>query len=491
MDLILAAAESNIAEVSVGRPFFILGVSIAFIIFAITYLRLHAFIALILAAMIAGWMIPPAEGQGLFQHFVKTVDLVGTNFGGTAGKVGLVIALASIVGMALLKSGAADMIVSRFMKIFGEKNAGFAMLVSGFFLSIPVFFDTVFFLLVPLARALSLRTGKNFMLYVLAIGGGGAITHSIVPPTPGPLLVGELLSIDLGSVIIAGLIAGILPAIGALYLGKWIDGKMPVPVRETPGSSLAELNDIVSMKDEDLPPFWLSVLPVILPAILIATASFFSMVVDKNLTGIMTLFGGESSFNALNQFIAFLGNKVIALMIGAFIAVFIYIKQAKLSLNSIRDECGPALETAGLIILITSAGGSFGAMIRESGVGPAIEQLGSQFGINYIFLAWAVTAIIRIAQGSATVAMITGAGLMAAVIGDGSGLEYHKLYIFLAVGFGSITLSWMNDSGFWIVCKLSGFTEKETLKSWTVLLTFIAVVGLIETYIISKILPLV
>ena len=147
------------------------------------------------------------------------------------------------------------------------------------------------------------------------------------------------------------------------------------------------------------------------------------------------------------------------------------------------------LQTAGVIILITGAGGAFGGMIRLAGIGETIEALAQSYGISYILLAWGATAIIRIAQGSATVAMITGVGLMAAILGDGSGLDYHPLYIFLAIGFGSITLSWMNDSGFWVVQRLSGFTEKETLKTWSVLLLAISLLGLVQTLAFSKILP--
>jgi len=150
------------------------------------------------------------------------------------------------------------------------------------------------------------------------------------------------------------------------------------------------------------------------------------------------------------------------------------------------------LLTAGVIILITGAGGAFGGMIRLAGVGETIEALANEYKISYILLAWGATAVIRIAQGSATVAMITGVGLMSAIpgIADGTALDYHPLYVFLAIGFGSITLSWMNDSGFWVVQRLSGFTEKETLKTWSVLLTAIAVLGLVQILVFSKILPL-
>ena len=147
------------------------------------------------------------------------------------------------------------------------------------------------------------------------------------------------------------------------------------------------------------------------------------------------------------------------------------------------------LQTAGVIILITGAGGAFGGMIRLAGVGETIEALARNNDISLILLAWSATAVIRIAQGSATVAMITGVGLMGAILENTPGLNYHPFYIFLAIGFGSITLSWMNDSGFWVVQRLSGFTEKETLKTWSVLLTAISLLGLVQTLVFSKILP--
>ena len=156
----------------------------------------------------------------------------------------------------------------------------------------------------------------------------------------------------------------------------------------------------------------------------------------------------------------------------------------------LSKELEEPLSTAGMIILITGAGGAFGGMVRLSGVGNSIENLSSELNLSYVLLAWLVTAIIRIAQGSATVAMITGVGLMAAVLGDGSVLSYHPLYIFLAIGFGSITLSWMNDSGFWVVQRLSGFTEKETLKTWSLLLTSISLLGLAICLVGSYLLPL-
>jgi len=184
----------------------------------------------------------------------------------------------------------------------------------------------------------------------------------------------------------------------------------------------------------------------------------------------------------------FFGDKVIALGFGALLSLLVLMKQAGLSIQKVSERFNGPLETAGVIILITSAGGAFGKTIKGSGIADTLQHYGESMGINYIIMAWVVTALVRIAQGSATVSMITGVGLMSALLANAT-LDYHVFYIYLAIGFGSITCSWMNDSGFWIVGRLSGFTEKETLRSWTPMLTIIAVVGLVESYLCSKILP--
>ena len=189
-----------------------------------------------------------------------------------------------------------------------------------------------------------------------------------------------------------------------------------------------------------------------------------------------------------------MGEPNVAMSIAAILSVILLIRQesstgkAKQSLLSKTLEA--PLMTAGSIILITGAGGAYGGMIRLSGVGEVIAHYAIRMDVSYVLLAWGFTAFIRIAQGSATVAMITGAGLMASIIGDGDSLPYHPVYIFLAIGFGSITLSWMNDSGFWVVQKLSGFTEKEMLSTWSVLLTLISLVGVILSFLGSSFLPL-
>ena len=487
-------------------PLGILLISVAFILISIIKLKLHPFLALTFAAILTGLLTGDLPGMthenmGLFKDRVElkeTPDDTGNElllavkwsflgFGNTAGGIGFIVALAAIIGVCMLGSGAADRVVRWLLSVFGEDRAGIVLLLSGFLLSIPVFFDTVFFLLIPLARALSLRTGKSYTLFVMAMAGAGAITHSMVPPTPGPLMIADGLKLDLGVAMMAGLAASILPAWLVLYLARKFDEKYDLPMREASGASTSELKTIVEKKDSELPNLFMAALPVAMPVVLISLVSILKLVAKDTVSG-------QEWF----KYLEFFGSPNIAMLLAAIAAVYTLaaqlIKDSKVSDDGLMSTVSKAMEdplqTAGVIILITGAGGAFGGMIRMAGVGETIEGLATSYNISLILLAWGATAVVRIAQGSATVAMITGVGLMSSVIGDGSSLPYHSLYIFLAIGFGSITLSWMNDSGFWVVQRLSGFTEKETLKTWSVMLTAISLLGLIQIMIFSTLFPM-
>ena len=177
--------------------------------------------------------------------------------------------------------------------------------------------------------------------------------------------------------------------------------------------------------------------------------------------------------------------------VGTAVALWLWVNQKQLKGGELWKAVGKPLEIAGVIILITSAGGAFGAMIKHSGIGLAIEVLTENFHISYILLAWLIAAVMKTAQGSSTVSMITSASIMLAIMGTGVDLPYHPMYILLAIGFGALFISWMNDSGFWVVAKMSGFTEKEGLATWTVLLAVISLVGLAQILLMSWVLPFV
>ena len=252
----------------VAWPMICLGVGIATVLGLIIILKVNAFIALISAAMIVSLMAPG--------DVADKIGRVASAFGGAAGNIGIVIAMAAVIGKCMLDSGAADRIVRAFLKLMGEKGAPMALMGSGFVLAVPVFFDTVFYLLVPLARSLHRRTKRNYLLYIMAIGAGGAITHTLVPPTPGPLMMASNLGFDVGWMILIGLLVGIPPAIVGVLWARMIDKRMDVPMR--PVGNEVEPDPL---EDHQLPSLFMSLLPVLLPVFLIATNTVLNTIADN------------------------------------------------------------------------------------------------------------------------------------------------------------------------------------------------------------------
>lgn len=499
-------------------PLVILGICVGGLVILIGYFRFHAFLALIIVALLGGILTAPGrlpgesprqihikdkemvikktdDGKILIRpvtpedsllpqdvvvdvtiiepyqvvktRFIKAIDAVTGAVGATAGQIAVVIALASVLSTAVMESGAADRIVRSFIKIFGEKRAGGVLTFCGYFLSIPIFFDTFFMLLLPLAKGLAIRTGQNFLLFVLAIATSGSITHSLLIPHPGPLAMASMLNIDIGLSIIVGIFVGLIPVFFVWQLAKFISRRLWIPIRNE--------STTVEIKEEQLPSIWLSLLPIFLPIILISTASCIEMM--------------KASFkdNLFFVLLRFLGDRNIALLVGTIIALWILKMQRTIPFKALGMYINQALETAGVIILITSAGGAFGTMLRYAGVGEALQSIFQGRMVDLIVLAWGIAAVIRIAQGSATIAMMTAVGMIAPMMNQG--LPYHPIYIFMAIGFGAMIFSWMNDSGFWVICKLSGMSEIEALKSWTVIVTANSIVGLLTCVILSRVIP--
>ncbi len=480
-------------------PFAILAICIAVVVLLIAKWRMHAFLALITAALLAGVLTPQFSEAQLNKlpsalredarnnSWLAAVELTAVEFGGVAGAVAISIGLASIIGLALMESGAADKVVRRLVAVFGQKRAALALLVSTYVLSIPIFFDTMFMLMLPLARALQLRTGKNYVLYVLMICVGGVLTHSLTVPHPGPLGMVDNLRLDAGLSLIWGLVAGVLPCIAGYFVAQWINRRVQVPLRETVGVTREELARISEKPESELPSFASSIMPVLLPIALITLASIFKAAAAWD--SWVAAFGGPETFQTVTKALLFVGNKNIALLIGAGLALWVLARQQRLGITALGDLLGKPVETAGVIIIITAAGGAFGAMLRNAGVGDAIKSLSQGYEMNLVVLSYFVALTIRFAQGSATVAMLTTSAMMFEVM-SGANLPYHPMYIFLAIGFGAFSISWMNDSGFWVVSRLAGFTERETLSTWSLSALAISLVGLLEVWLFSTFLPL-
>ena len=447
-------------------PFWLLLIGIASVVLQIAVFRIHAFLALVLSAILVGLLNPSEESS-----LVGAVELTMQKMGSVAGSIAFVIALASILGVALTKSGAAEKIVLKFLSVFGEKFAALALLLAGFILSIPVFFDTVFFLMIPIAYSMGKRFQSHYVFYVMAIAIGGVLTHCLVPPTPGPVIMAETMSINLGIAILAGALACTLPAAITYFVSKRISSNMEVKV--------PDMGDEPESDEKNLPSFLVAILPIVIPILLIVGASSMDFLKLGNETG------------WFKTTIEFAGNKNIAMLVGTCLALWILSKQKGLSLSQIGKEFEKPLEIAGVIILITSAGGAFGAMIKETGISGVIEDLSNQgVTINLVLLGWVISSVLKFAQGSGTVAMITTSGIMVALI-QSVDLAYHPIYIYLAIGFGSMTCSWMNDSAFWVVSKMSGFTQGQMLRTWTVTLAVMSVLGMAQALLLSWFLPLV
>ena len=471
-------------------PLLLLATGIAVVIGGIVILRLHAALALLLAAITVGVFTPAESVISYAKDTGKTEEAaqklaeipigkrIANGFGATCGKIGILIAMAAIIGKCLLDSGGADRIVRSTLRLVGEKRAPIAFLGSGFTLGMPVFFDTVFYLMLPLAKVFTARSGGNYLLLVLAIVAGGSMAHSLVPPTPGPLVVAEAFNVEIGQMMLGGLAVGIFATGSGFIFAKWINRKNPVPLRDTPDSNLADLKIQAQKPDSELPPLWLSILPIFLPILLIAGATTANLLISEPCP--------------CKDLINILGEKNLALVIAAIAAVLLLIYQFGFDKERLAKTFQDALSGGGVVILITASGGAFGAILQQTGIGPWMKGQVDAAGMStlgILLLAFGVTALIRFAQGSATVAMMTTAAILAG-LADPAVLGCSPLYLALAIGCGSKPLAWMNDSGFWVVCKLSGLTEGETLRTFSVLLTIMGIAGIFATCILAKLLPL-
>jgi len=410
-----------------------------------------------------------------------------TGFGETCRKIGILIAMASVIGTCLLESGAARRIVDATRALVGESRTPLAFAASGFVVGIPVFFDTVFYLLMPLARALRIKTGQNYLLYVMSIVVGATMAHSLVPPTPGPLLVAsEIEGVTVGHMIVGGLIVGLISVASGFLYCVWANRTWVIPLRDAEGQEMedVEIEESGSASaSQSAPSVLVPLLPILLPVIFLAGKTFADSPTGSDSTVVDTV----------RPIIDFLGDKNIALVIAAIVALSTLAWQrSKAGIRSPFRGIQQALASGGVIILITAAGGAFGHVLRQCGVAEAIQQRfpSTQDGMVLLGLAFVVTSIVRFAQGSATVAMITGVSIVAPIAAE-IALPYHPVYLALAIGCGSKPLPWMNDSGFWIVGRMSGMTESETLKTFSVTLTIMGIVGFLVTLAGAAWLPLV
>lgn len=424
--------------------------AIVIVVLGVSWWKWHAFISLTVASLFLAIM------SGLSMD--KIVGAYETGVGSVLGHLVGILALGTILGKMMSDSGAGMQVAEFFIRFFGIKKLPWAMLFAGFIIGIPVFFEVGIVILLPLVISIHKTTRQNILLIALPVIAGLSIVHGLVPPHPGAMTAIGIYNADLGRVLLYSLVIALPAAIVAgPVFAKWVH-KRVIPEGEP------ELIR-VSTSSEKLPNTGISFFIILLPVLLMVLS-------------VIAPYIPLSSF--LTKFFVFIGSPVIALLISCFAAFYLLGMRQGMKKDVIKKLVEESLLPVGSIILIIGAGGGFKQILIDSGVGTSIAQMSEQLSLSPIVLAFMVAGLIRIATGSATVALTTAAGIVSPIIVHMSGVNLELLVI--ATGAGSLMFSHVNDAGFWLVKEYLGLTVKETFKTWTVLetlLSFIAFGGVL------------
>ncbi|GAB1858332.1 gluconate transporter [Flavobacteriaceae bacterium MHTCC 0001] len=433
-------------------------IGIGILLFLILRLKIQAFIALLIASIMVG-VIAGMDPETI----IKTMQ---EGMASTLGFVAMVVGLGAMFGAILEYSGGAEALANYLLKKFGEKNASWALVISGFFIAIPVFFDVAFIILVPLVYSLQRKTKQSILLYAIPLLAGLAITHAYIPPTPGPVAVADILKADLGWVILFGFITGIPTAIlsGPVF-AKYISKKIHIGAPEI---------NLAKQDDTNYPGVSLIISIIGIPILLIVGNTVLNS----------PLFPEGTIPSQLKSWLKMIGHPFTALIIANVVAWYTLGVKRGVQKETLLKITTKSMEAAGIIILLTGAGGVFKQMLINTGTGEMLANYFANKGISILLFAFVAAAIVRILQGSATVAMITSAGITAPLLSTDIS-DINKALLVIAIASGASILSHVNDSGFWLVSKYLGINEKQTFRSWTVMTTIIAVVGFISVFMCS------
>jgi GntP family gluconate:H+ symporter len=445
--------------------------SVVFIIATTVRLRLHPFLALLLAAygfgLLAG--MEPAE----------VVNSVNVGFGGTLGAIGIVILAGSIIGTFLEKSGGALRLAESCLRVSGDRHVPAAMGLVGYVVSMPVFCDSGFVILSALNRALAHRARVSLAAGAIALSLGLYATHTMVPPTPGPVAAAGILEADLGRVILWGLLVSAVALLGGWLFAVTVASRVQIPVHQASplGSGAAEKESGGELPStEGSPSLWRALLPILVP---------IALIVLRSLTELPGRPFGEGSWA---QVLGFAGQPAVALLVGVGLALLLP-RSFERSMLAPAGWVGEALVAAAGIIVITGAGGAFGKVLQNSGIADVIGQglAGASLGI---WLPFAIAAGIKTAQGSSTVAIITTAGLLAPLL-DSLGLqgENARALVVVAIGAGSMVVSHANDSYFWVVTQFSGMDLRTGYKLQTLGTLVQGSVAALTVWVLSLLMP--
>ncbi|MFC4373181.1 GntP family permease [Nocardia halotolerans] len=446
------------------------GLAIAVLLLAIIKIKLEPFVALLLTglllALAAG--LPVAEIVGT--PLKAGESLLETGFGSILGHIAVIIGLGTVLGAILERSGGADVLTDKLLRVFGEKGAPIAMGLLGLIFGIPVFFDIGIFVLAPLIYVAAKRGGRSLVLYAMPMLAGLSMTHAFLPPHPGPVALGGLLGVSLGWLILMGFVCGIPGFVAAgivwgSYIGKRVQVSVPeefVPLEPDTGDEGggAAATAVVTKSP---PSVGLIGAIIAIPLVLILGATFGYQLLDQDST--------------LLQVLTFFGTPAVALLITVLVAFYLLGIRRGSSVQELSIITAESLKPVGMVLLVVGAGAFFGKVISATGIGTALADTMSAAGLPVIVLAYLISCGLRIAQGSATVAIVTTGGIVAPLVAEQHYSQMAIALIAMAIAAGSIILSHVNDGGFWIIAKYFNMTVKQTLQTWTVLETILSVVS--------------
>ncbi len=476
---LLAQAATDAPAVAPLLALLVFGVALLLVL--ILKFKLQAFLALLVAS------IAVAVGSTFIGDKIALTEVAGTvvaGMGSSLGFIATIIGVGAIFGAVLEHSGGAQSLAHNLLRIFGEKKAPWAMLLTGFLVSIPVFLDVALVILAPILYSLARDTKKSLLYFGLPLVAGLAVTHAFVPPTPGPVFVAYILGVNLGYVIAFGVAVGLPTAIicGPFLCSK-LAAKIDVPLPEHEREAKAP-------SAGGLPSFGLILALIALPIGLILMGTLIEMNIMSALPDTLTTDERKAELALqlrdaapLTQVGHFFGQPLIALLVTTLATLVVLGTMRGTSREELLEISTRSLGPAGIIILITGAGGVFKQVLGATGIDEALKTAFESSAISPIALAWVFATLVRIAQGSATVAMLTAAGLMASIVSDLSQAELALVTV--AIAAGATGFSHLNDSGFWIISRYFGMSEKQTLQSWTLVSIAISVVGFALTMLLS------
>ncbi len=431
------------------------------LIYLIAVRKLNPFVTLIVVSLALGVAVGMPMG-----NIVKAFE---TGVGNTLGHIALVVGLGTMLGKMMAESGGAERIARTLIQAFGEKNAHWAMMVVAFIIGLPVFFEVGFVLLIPIAFNVAKRTGTPILMVGLPMVAGLSVVHGLIPPHPAALLAVTAYQADIGKTILYALIVGLPTAIIAGPLFAMLISRHVKPDPDNPLEKQFVEND----RGRELPPFGITLFTILLPVVLMLIGSWADLLTAPK--------------SLANDLLKLAGNSVMALLIAALVSFYTFGRARGFNREAILKFTNACLAPIATITLVVGAGGGFGQILRDSGVSKAIVAVAMGASLSPLLLGWVVAVMIRIATGSATVAMTTACGIVAP-IAAASGAAVRPELMVLATGAGSLILSHVNDGGFWLVKEYFNLTVPQTFQTWTVLETIISTVALLLTLALATVI---